>query len=113
MKKIGFQFNKSMNIISDLFSEKSFNEEESISITEPDISILSVEFDMMNNDVVTLKPSHELHSIQKKKEKVLSELSLKDSNLVNESIDQNNNLMNFIDFKFDHLVSFINKYFEA
>ena len=104
IKKIGVQFNKSMNIITDLFSAKSLINEESIPLDEPESSLISVAFDIMNNDVVTLKPSHELNAKQRDKEKLISDLSILD---LNESIDQNKNLMNYIDFQFDNIVSFL------
>ena len=98
-------------MITDLFITKSIVNEKSTPITVPDISLIADEFDIMNNDVVTLKPSHELNAKQRNKDKVISDQSILDLEITNESIDENNNLINYIDFKFDNLVSLIILYF--
>ena len=90
-------------MITDIFNSNSENE--ASLIAEPEA------FDIMNNDVVTLKPSHDLLKQPNNNAKTSNISSLQRSIPVMSTLDseipidhENDILMGYIDFKFDELV---------
>ena len=81
--------------------------EDSVLNSESENSLGSESFDLMNNDVVTLKPNHDLIrncTIKERKEHQASDESALKFVATELKDNQENDLMNFIDYKFDNLV---------
>ena len=96
-----------MSIISDIFTPSSLEETE---LADSEISMRSDTFDLLNNDVVTLKPSHDFER-NKKEHSTLNEAAEKAVVFDVKFLihNQDNDLKNYTDSEFNEQVSFANK----
>ena len=103
-----------MSIITDIMNPNIQLREDSVLFTESEASLETESFDLMNNDVVTLKPNHDLIrncTIKERKEHQTSDKSALKFVATESRDNQENDLMNFIDYEFDNLVSSQQKFF--